>query len=157
MEAARTLTDVTGVGLQIPAAKWNTVANDWFVGETFQFVKYDATAGHTNPIGPLTNDDGKTASLTPAQSDQPQVARQRAATTFVEGLGVGDDLEALARHEPVVVARVQLVVGVEPVEVHDRRDGARERVDAQAHEVDRAELGVGDEHDERGLQRVRRA
>ena len=41
-------------------------ANDWFVGETFQFIKYDATAGHTDPIGPLTNDDGKTASLTPA-------------------------------------------------------------------------------------------
>ena len=66
MEAARTLTNVSGVGLQIPAAKWNTSANDWFVGETFQFVKYDSTAAHTVAVGALTNDDGKTESLTPA-------------------------------------------------------------------------------------------
>ena len=68
MEAARTLTDVSGVGLEIPAAKWNTNANDWFIGETFQFIKWDATAGHTDPVaGGLTNDDGKTAQLTPAE------------------------------------------------------------------------------------------
>jgi len=66
METARTLTNVRDVGLEIPAASWNTSANDWFVGETFQFIKYDAQAGHTDPIGPLTIDDGKTASLTPA-------------------------------------------------------------------------------------------
>jgi branched-chain amino acid transport system substrate-binding protein len=65
MEAARTLHDVSGVGLEIPAAKWNTSADDWFVGETFQFVKYDQAQGHTDPIGPLTTDDGKTAALTP--------------------------------------------------------------------------------------------
>ena len=67
MEAARTLTDASGVGLQIPAAKWNTGPDDWFIGETFQFIKYDATAGHTDPIGGLTDDDGKTAALTPAE------------------------------------------------------------------------------------------
>jgi branched-chain amino acid transport system substrate-binding protein len=68
MEAARTLTDVSGVGLQIPAAKWNTSADDWFIGETFQFIQYDATAGHTNAVGGgLTDDDGKTASLTPEE------------------------------------------------------------------------------------------
>ena len=66
METARTLTNVTDVGLEIPSATWNTTANDWFVGETFQFIQYDATAGHTDPIGSVTNDDGKTASLTPA-------------------------------------------------------------------------------------------
>ena len=65
MESARTLTNVSGAGLQLPSAKWNTNANDWFVGETYQFIKYDATAGHSNPIGPITDDDGKTASLTP--------------------------------------------------------------------------------------------
>ena len=63
MEAARTLTDVSGVGLQLPDSKWNTSANDWFIGETFQFIKYDATAGHSNPVGPITNEDGKTADL----------------------------------------------------------------------------------------------
>jgi branched-chain amino acid transport system substrate-binding protein len=67
METARTLKDVSGVGLQIPAAKWNTSANDWFIGETFQFIKYDATAKHTVPVGALTVDDGKTAALTPEE------------------------------------------------------------------------------------------
>ena len=71
MEAARTLKDVSGVGLQIPAAKWNTSADDWFVGETFQFIKYDATAKHTDPVGPLTNDDGKTAVADAGRADQP--------------------------------------------------------------------------------------
>ena len=125
MEAARTLHGRDGVGLQIPAAKWNTSADDWFVGETFQFIKYNATAGHTDPVGPLTDDDGKTASLTPARPDQPVSAS--AATTSCEGLGVGDDLEALARHEPVAVAAVQVVVGVEAVEVHDDAVRARAR------------------------------
>jgi ABC-type branched-subunit amino acid transport system substrate-binding protein len=67
METARTLKDVSGVGLEIPAAKWNTSANDWFIGETFQFIKYVAAAKHTVPVGTLTNEDGKTASLTPAE------------------------------------------------------------------------------------------
>ncbi len=67
METARTLKDVSGVGLEIPAAKWNTSANDWFVGETFQFIKYDANAKHTDPVGSLTNDDGQTAKLTPSE------------------------------------------------------------------------------------------
>ena len=68
MEAARTLKDVSGVGLQIPAAKWNTSADDWFIGETFQFIQWDATAGHSNAVaGGLTNDDGKTAELTPEE------------------------------------------------------------------------------------------
>jgi hypothetical protein len=67
MEAARTLHDVSGVGLQIPAAKWNTSADDWFIGETFQFIQYDANAKYTKPVGPLTDDDGKTAELTPEE------------------------------------------------------------------------------------------
>lgn len=68
MEAARTLKDVSGVGLQIPAAKWNTSADDWFIGETFQFIQWDATAGHSNAVGGgLTDDDGKTAELTPEE------------------------------------------------------------------------------------------
>jgi branched-chain amino acid transport system substrate-binding protein len=68
MEAARTLKDVSGVGLEIPAARWNTSADDWFIGETFQFIQYNAKAGHTVAVpGGLTNDDGKTAALTPAE------------------------------------------------------------------------------------------
>ena len=65
METARTLKDVRGVGLELPDATWNTSAQDWFIGETFQLITYDATAGHTNALGPLTNLDGKTAELSP--------------------------------------------------------------------------------------------
>jgi branched-chain amino acid transport system substrate-binding protein len=65
MESARTLKDLSGVGLQLTDSKWNTNANDWFIGETFQFIKWDATAGHSVAVGPLTDEDGKTAEVTP--------------------------------------------------------------------------------------------
>ena len=38
---------------------------DAFIGETFQMITYDATEKHTNPIGPLIDDNGKTAALSP--------------------------------------------------------------------------------------------
>jgi branched-chain amino acid transport system substrate-binding protein len=65
MEAARTLKDVSGTGLQLSGSKWNTNKDDWFIGETFQLVKYNKAAGHTEKVGALTNLDGKTASLSP--------------------------------------------------------------------------------------------
>ena len=49
----------------IPDATWTTSANDWFIGETFQMISWDATAGHSDPVGPLIDDNGKTASLSP--------------------------------------------------------------------------------------------
>ncbi len=66
METARTLKDVKGAGLELPDASWNTGANDWFLGETFQLIKYDATAKHSVPVGPVTDLEGKTAELSPA-------------------------------------------------------------------------------------------
>ena len=82
--------------------------------------------------------------------------RYQGRDDLFERFGIGDDLEAHARREPVVVAHVQLVVGVVAIQVHD--DTVREQhVDAEAHEVDRAELGVGDEHDERRAELARRA
>ncbi len=65
METARTLKDVKGVGLQLADSTWNTSAQDWFVGETFQLVTYDSTAAHTKALGPITDLDGKTAELSP--------------------------------------------------------------------------------------------
>jgi branched-chain amino acid transport system substrate-binding protein len=65
METARTLKDVSGVGLQLAGSKWNTNKDDWFIGETFQLVKYNKAEGHTVKVGPLTDLDGKTASLAP--------------------------------------------------------------------------------------------
>ena len=65
METARTLTNVTGIGLQLPGSNWTTSKSDWVLGETFQLVKYDATAQHSVPVGPVVEDNGKTASLSP--------------------------------------------------------------------------------------------
>jgi hypothetical protein len=65
METARTLPDVKDVGLQLPGSTWATSADDWFVGETFQLIKYDATAGHSVNVGSLIDDNGKTADLSP--------------------------------------------------------------------------------------------
>jgi branched-chain amino acid transport system substrate-binding protein len=66
MEAARTLKGVKGAGLELPDSSWTTSKTDWFLGETFQLVKYDKAAGHTVAVGPVTNLDGKTAGLSPA-------------------------------------------------------------------------------------------
>ncbi|MDQ1468445.1 MAG: branched-chain amino acid transport system substrate-binding protein, partial [Actinomycetota bacterium] len=65
METARTLNDVKGVGLELPDASWSTSASDWFIGEDFQLIQYSVAQGHTNPIGSITDDSGKTASLSP--------------------------------------------------------------------------------------------
>jgi branched-chain amino acid transport system substrate-binding protein len=65
METARTLKNVSDVGLQLPGSKWNTSKDDWFLGETFQLVKYNKAEGHTEKVGAITDLDGKTASLSP--------------------------------------------------------------------------------------------
>ena len=65
METARTMKGITGAGLQIPGSTWDTSKDDWFIGETFQMVKYNKAAGHTQAVGSVTNLDGKTAELSP--------------------------------------------------------------------------------------------
>ena len=65
MSTARTLTGVKDAGLELPSASWTTSAKDWFLGETFQLVTYDAAVAHTQALGPITNLDGKTAELSP--------------------------------------------------------------------------------------------
>jgi branched-chain amino acid transport system substrate-binding protein len=65
MNTARTLSDVSGVGLQLPGATWATSANDWFLGEEFQLIQYDQKAGHSKAIGTMTKEDGQTADLSP--------------------------------------------------------------------------------------------
>jgi branched-chain amino acid transport system substrate-binding protein len=65
METARTLSGVKGVGLQLPGSTWSTSKDDWFLGETFQLVKYNKAEGHTTAVGPITDLNGKTASLSP--------------------------------------------------------------------------------------------
>jgi len=66
MEAARTLAGVKAAGLQVPNSTWVTSASDWFLGETFQLIKYNKAEGHTTAIGPLTDLNGETAKLSPA-------------------------------------------------------------------------------------------
>jgi branched-chain amino acid transport system substrate-binding protein len=65
MEAARTLTGISGAGLELPGASWSTSKTDWFLGETFQLVKYNKAEGHTVAVGPVSNLNGKTATLSP--------------------------------------------------------------------------------------------
>jgi branched-chain amino acid transport system substrate-binding protein len=65
MNTARTLTGVKDAGLELPGSSWTTSAKDWFLGETFQLVKYNKAEGHTVAVGPVTNFDGKTAGLSP--------------------------------------------------------------------------------------------
>ena len=65
METARTLKGVTGAGLQLPGSTLDTSKADWFLGETFQLVKYNKAEGHTEKVGTITDLDGKTASLSP--------------------------------------------------------------------------------------------
>lgn len=65
METARTLNGATGVGLQLSGSSWSTSAKDWFLGEDFQLIQYSVAQGHTNPIGTLIDDSGKTAALSP--------------------------------------------------------------------------------------------
>jgi branched-chain amino acid transport system substrate-binding protein len=65
MNAARTLTGISGAGLELPGASWSTGKTDWFLGETFQLVKYNKAEGHTVAVGPVSNLNGKTASLSP--------------------------------------------------------------------------------------------
>jgi branched-chain amino acid transport system substrate-binding protein len=65
METARTLDGVKGVGLQLAGSSWSTSAKDWFIGEDFQLIQYSVSQGHSNPIGSLIDDSGKTAALSP--------------------------------------------------------------------------------------------
>jgi branched-chain amino acid transport system substrate-binding protein len=65
MNAIHTLPGVKDVGLQLPDSTWTTSANDAFIGETFQMISWDAKAGHSDPVGALIDDNGKTAALSP--------------------------------------------------------------------------------------------
>jgi branched-chain amino acid transport system substrate-binding protein len=65
METARTLSDAKNVGLQLPGSSWSTSADDWFIGEDFQLIKYSVAEKHTDPVGSLIDDSGKTAALSP--------------------------------------------------------------------------------------------
>ncbi len=66
MDTARTLKGVKDAGLELPGSSWTTSKTDWFLGETFQLVKYNKAQGHTVAVGPVTNLDGKTAALSPS-------------------------------------------------------------------------------------------
>jgi branched-chain amino acid transport system substrate-binding protein len=65
METARTITDVKGVGLQLPDAQWTVNEDDWFLGEEFFLVQYSAANKFFSPIGDLQKFDGQTAEITP--------------------------------------------------------------------------------------------
>ena len=54
MQTARTLTDVTDVGVAAcPIRKWTVGADDWFLGEKFDLVQYSTADGYFKPVGEL--------------------------------------------------------------------------------------------------------
>jgi branched-chain amino acid transport system substrate-binding protein len=65
METARTITDVKGIGIQLPDSQWTVNGDDWFLGEEFYLVQYSTADKFFSPIGALQKFDGETASITP--------------------------------------------------------------------------------------------
>jgi branched-chain amino acid transport system substrate-binding protein len=65
METARTLSDLEGIGLQLPDAVWNVDAEDWFLGEQFNLVQYSGADGYFKPVGEMIDLEGRTGEITP--------------------------------------------------------------------------------------------
>ncbi|MDZ4825711.1 MAG: ABC transporter substrate-binding protein [Actinomycetota bacterium] len=65
METARSLTDVSDVGLMLPGATWSVGADDWFLGEQFNLVQYSAADGFFSAVGDLKVYDDQTEEVTP--------------------------------------------------------------------------------------------
>jgi branched-chain amino acid transport system substrate-binding protein len=65
METARTITDVKGVGIQLPDSQWTVNGDDWFLGEEFYLVQFSTADKFFSPIGELQKFDGQTAEITP--------------------------------------------------------------------------------------------
>jgi branched-chain amino acid transport system substrate-binding protein len=65
METARTLSDVSDVGIMMPGSTWNTSADDWFLGETFNLMQYSFENGYFEVLEGPIDLDGQTATLTP--------------------------------------------------------------------------------------------
>jgi len=65
MQTARTISDVKGVGLQLPDTQWTVNGDDWFLGEEFFLVQYSTANKFFSAIGPLEKFDGQTAKITP--------------------------------------------------------------------------------------------
>ncbi len=65
METARNLTGLEDIGLMVPGAVFNVGADDWFLGETFNLMRYSLANGYFEVLqGPIEL-DGQTATLTP--------------------------------------------------------------------------------------------
>lgn len=65
MEAARNLTEVKDLAVQLPGISWSVGADDWFLGEQFSLVQYSLADQFFSTVGPLVKLDGETAELTP--------------------------------------------------------------------------------------------
>ncbi len=65
METARTLTEVSEIGLMPPGATWTLGAEDWFLGEQFNLVQYSAADGFFSALGDLQVYDDQTEEITP--------------------------------------------------------------------------------------------
>jgi len=65
MQTARTLSDLTDVGLQLPDSNWTVGPDDWFLGENFDLVQYSVADGYFKPVGDRIDASDKTEEITP--------------------------------------------------------------------------------------------
>ncbi|MGQ0825958.1 MAG: ABC transporter substrate-binding protein [Actinomycetota bacterium] len=67
MQTARTLSDLSDIGLQLPDASWSVGPEDWFLGEEFNLVQYSVADGYFAPQGEMVVADDLTEEITPDQ------------------------------------------------------------------------------------------
>jgi branched-chain amino acid transport system substrate-binding protein len=65
MTAARTLSDVEGVGLQLPDSTWTVGPEDWFLGENFDLVQFSTADGYFKVVGERLDLPDETEEITP--------------------------------------------------------------------------------------------
>jgi branched-chain amino acid transport system substrate-binding protein len=65
MQTARTFT-ATGLGFMLPGTTFSTSADDWYLGESYHLVQFSLAKKYFVPITSIVDENGKTASFTPA-------------------------------------------------------------------------------------------
>jgi branched-chain amino acid transport system substrate-binding protein len=65
MQAARTVSDVSNVGLQLPDSTWSVDGEDWYLGENFDMLQFSNANNYFSPLGERIDLSGQTKEITP--------------------------------------------------------------------------------------------
>ena len=106
MQTARTLTDLTDIGLQLPDSTWTVDADDWFLGENFDLVQYSTADGYFKPVGELLDVRRRDRGDHAREPDQ-RLSEPRARSARASGSVTTSRPSRVV--EPVAVAAVQVV------------------------------------------------